>query len=251
MGGRIDLQALCEVIGEFISRESRETLRADLDRYVGAVLGKDFLKDLLPTLGPDWGLLLEAPQPGEKTCVPRMLLAVRLARGSEKAPTGQGLLEGLRSWAQIAVLVHNQQNRDRPIRLTTIEVDGRKIRYLEGECLGPSLKPAFGLKSGYLLLTSSPDLIRRFSLSEPPKPGPVPLLRISFKGWRAWVAERRESLSQVLAEKEGISRDEARRRLEKLHSSLGLVDRLELRQQTSENQVTFTLQIQPSQPLRK
>jgi hypothetical protein len=246
LGGRIDLPALAETIGEFISRETRETLRFDLDRTVGAVLGKDFFKDVLPALGPDWGLCLSAPAGGEKTCVPRTVLAVRMARGAEET-----LLDLLRSWAQFAVIAHNLQNKNSPIWLRTIEIDRQKVRYLEGEKLGASLKPAFGARGGYLLLTSSPDLIRQFSLSEAPKPGPVPLLRISFKGWRTWLAERHEALTQVLAEREAIPLDEARQRLGKLRTSLELVDRLEERQQTSDNQVTFTLQIQPSRPLRK
>jgi hypothetical protein len=251
VGGRIDLPALAELIGGFISQETRETLRIDLDRSVGAVLGKDFFQEVLPALGPDWGMCLTAPAPGEKGCVPGMVLALRMTRGSEETATDQAILDVLRSWAQFAVLANNFQNKNRPIRLRTIEIDRQKVRYLEGEALGPSLKPAFGLKGAYLLLTSSPELIRRFSLTEAPKPGPVPLLRISFKGWRTWLAERHESLSQVLAEREAIPPAEARRRLDKLRSSLELVDRLELRQQMSENQVTFTLQIQPSRPLRK
>jgi hypothetical protein len=76
-------------------------------------------------------------------------------------------------------------------------------------------------------------------------------LRVSFKGWRAYLKARREALTAHLVERDKLTRPQAQARLDGIQAGLELIDRLELRQRTSPGQVTFTLTLQPSQPLRR
>jgi hypothetical protein len=174
-----------------------------------------------------------------------------VARGDATAPVDEALHSALLFWARLAVLGHNRQHPDRPIRLNTVVTDKTEVKYFSGaKAFPPGWQPAFALKGGYLVLASSPEAVRRFA----PAPGassggPAPLLRVSFKGWRAYLKERREPLAAALAERDRISPGQARLRLDGLRAGLELVDRLEVLQETKAGQVTFTARLQTAQPL--
>jgi hypothetical protein len=132
--------------------------------------------------------------------------------------------------------------------------DKREVKYLQGErCFPPGLQPAFSLQGGYLVLATSLEIVRRFGIPAgvSDATAPFPLLRVSFKDCRAYLKERREPLAEALAEKNNVSKEEAGKWLDGVQEGLQLIDRLELRQRTTPGQVTFTLALQPSQPLKK
>jgi hypothetical protein len=255
LGARIDAAALFELAGDFMSRESHEALTGQLNRLLGATLGKDFVKDLLPALGPDWGLCVLAPPAQEKGWAPQVLFALRVLPGPPAAPVDKALLSAVHTSAMLAVFAHNQQHPDRPLILRVDTESKKGIKYLEGErCFPPGLQPAFSLQGGYLVLATSLEIVRRFGI---PAAGaadptaPFPLLRVSFKDCRAYLKDRREPLAVALAEKNGVSKEEAGKWLDGVQEGLRLIDRLELRQRTTPGQVTFTLALQPAQPLKK
>jgi hypothetical protein len=55
----------------------------------------------------------------------------------------------------------------------------------------------------------------------------------------------------AVAEKNGLSRDEAGKRLDGLLAGLQFLDRVEVRQRTSQGQVVLTFVVQTAQPLKK
>jgi hypothetical protein len=255
LGARLDLAALFEVVGDFMSKDSRDSLTAQLNRLLGAALGLDFVKEVLPALGPDWGLCVLAPPAQEKGWLPQVLVALRVRPGAAAAPADQALLSAVNFSAMLAVVSHNHQHPDRPLSLKVVGQDDKKIKYLQGErCFPPGLQPAFSLQGGYLVLATSLEIVRRFGI---PTGGvidphaPFPLLRVSFKDCRAYLKERREPLARALAEKNNVSQEEAGKWLDGVQEGLQHIDRLELRQRTTPGQVTFTLALQPSQPLKK
>ena len=251
--GRLDLSALYAFVVELLPRESREALEGELERTLGAALGKNLVKEVLPAIGPDWGLCLTAPPADARDWPPRLLAAVRVARGEEDDPIDQALFSYLESWAQRTVPGHNKLHPTRPMRLKATFIDRAKVRYLQGEDVFPGgVQPAFGLRQGYLVLASSLAEFRRFRGGvTAPSSGTVPHLRINFKSWQAYLKERREPLSLGLATKEKLTREKARQKIDGLRHSVELLDRLELRQQTGSDRVTFTLSLQTAQPLKK
>jgi hypothetical protein len=254
LGARIDAAALFEVVGDFMSKDSRDSLTGHLDRSLGAALGKDFVKEVLPALGPDWGLCVLAPPAQDKGWAPQVLFALRLLPGQATAPVDQALLSAVNSSAMLAVLAHNHQHPDRPLSLKFVVRDKKEIKYLQGErCFPPGLQPAFSLQGGYLVLATSLELVHRFGIptTAAGPTAPFPLLRVSFKDCRAYLKERREPLAQALAEKNHVAKEEAGKWLDGVQEGLQLIDRLELRQRTTPGQVTFTLALQPAQPLKK
>jgi hypothetical protein len=256
LGARIDAAALFEVLGDFMSKDSRDSLTGHLNRSLGAALGKEFVTELLPALGPDWGVCVVAPPSQDKGWLPQVLLALRVSPGEAGgSPADQALLSAVNSSAMFAVVANNHQHPDKPMSLKVVTHDKREIKYLQGErCFPPGLQPAFSLQGGYLVLATSLEIVRRFGIpaaavTDPT--APFPLLRVSFKDCRAYLKERRAPLAQALAEKNNVSAEEAGKWLDAVQDGLQLIDRLELRQRTTPGQVTFTLALQPSQPLKK
>jgi Protein of unknown function (DUF3352) len=254
--GRLDLVALLESLSEFLPEKSRRSLQADLDQKLGAPLGKNIVKDVLPYLGPDIGLMVVAPSPQDKGFTPHTLMALRMGVGDPSAPVDKAVFSGIQFLAQWVIFGHNWQFPEKPLALKTVTQQGREIRFLTGACFPPGVQPAFALHAGFLLLASSPEAISRFGPGGTAGANPplktVPLLRISIKAWRAYLKERREEfINHALVEKKDLNRTEAIEKLDQLQHVLEMFDRIELRQKTSPNLLVLTLSIQPSQPFMK
>ena len=116
----------------------------------------------------------------------------------------------------------------------------------------PGFQPAYAVKDGYLLLTSTPEAVRSFKVEQPRAAAEdTPILRASLKGLRDYLKERREPLLDYLAEKNRVPREEAMRRLDGLRLGLQFLERIELTLRTEPGQVNFTLRVQTTQALRK
>jgi hypothetical protein len=256
-GGRIDGVALLDALGSFLTPEHRQSLHAVLNRQFAALLGEDdFARDVLPGLGPDWGLCITAASPQEKSWMPQMLLALRVDAARTKKALDRKLLGALDFAARLVIFAHNNEHPDRPIALKTGDVEGQEVRYLASERgLPAGVQPAYGFLHGYLLLSSSLDGLARFARTTPaPAAAPVssiPLLRISVKDWKTYLHERREPIIQFLADRNNVSREDAAQRIKNLLAGLQFLERIELRQRSAPAQVIFTLSVQTTQALKK
>jgi hypothetical protein len=247
VGGRFDLAAAYEFLAECLPKPARQAMEAELTRTAGAALGRDVVKELLPSIGPDWGVCVSPPSPDAGGWAPPVVAAVRLARGDEADPTDEAVLAAAHSAAMFAVLGHNKQHPDKPIRLRSAALDGTRVRYVEGDAFPPGVRPAFALKGGYLVLASSPAEVERFKAAAS---GGGPLLRASLKAWRSYLAARREPLAGAMAGKDGLTRDKALAKIDALRDAIELFDRVELRQQASPGRASFTLTLTPAAPMR-
>lgn len=249
---RLDGQALAEMVGGFLTPENRQAVRQAVERGLGAVLGKDVAREVLPALGPDAGLCITAPPIADAGWFPHVVAALRVQPGGEGVPVGSALVSALHSFATLAVLGYNRERPD-ALSLRTVVQDRVEVRSLVNETLfPPGLQPAFALKDDYLLLASAPGVVHRFQPpgSESTAAGEVPLLRASLRSLAAYLHERRTPLLQHLATRGTHPEAEASRRLDGVLSVLTLFDRVELTQQTAPGRVTLTLRVQPAQPLR-
>jgi hypothetical protein len=264
-GGRFDGTAFLDVTGGFLAPQGRKTLHDTLNRPFAALLGEeDFTGDLLPALGPDWGLCLSAPATragSSRTeqgnpAMPRILFALRVDANRTKKTLERTLLSALDFAARFVIFAHNNQHPDAPLALKTGAVNGQEVRYLTGERNLPAgVQPAYGLLDGYLVLASSLESMKRFAQESPglvsTADAPVPLLRISFTDWRSYLTEHREAVVQFLIEHDSLSRDAAGRQVDGLLSALRFVERAELSQRSSSGQVIFSLTVQTAQALKK
>src|SRR5262249_35524751 len=150
----------------FLTPQAEKALGDSLDRFVGAALDKDVRKDVLPNLGPEFGLCVTAP---EKTggWIPQAVFALRVRPGDKPPFVGHAVLSSLNSLAQLIVIDQNGKNPDRVVLRTEIR-EKEEIKYLVNAKRFPSgFSPAFTLRDGYLLLATSPDALRAFGPLRP------------------------------------------------------------------------------------
>jgi hypothetical protein len=245
---RIDFAALDQALADFQTPEARTAFAVAVQRGLAAAMGLDTFADVLTHVGPDWGYCVAASP--ERAGFPHVLFAVRLQPGPKEAPVDQAVFQALQSFAALAVLGHNTSQKA-PIRLKSLKQGRVEVKYLSGEGAFPAgLQPAFALKAGYLVLASTPAAVERFA------PGPAgalpsdraPLLRISFKELGRLLEERRQTVTDYLAEKNQVPPGTASRWLDNLLGALGLADQLELSQRVQAGQVTWSLRLRLEPP---
>src|SRR5262249_17825008 len=249
---RFDASAFEEMLSEFLTPQTRRALHDGLDRFVGAALDKDVIKDVLPCLGPDVGLCVTASADDAKSWLPNAVLALRVRPRETPPYATQSLSAALTGLAQAAVIDHNGKHAQRMTLKTQVQ-DRIEVKYLAGAAHLPAgLEPAFALKDGYLVVASSPDRIRRFeATAASPPAGRVPLRRISLKEVRRYVEARRPELAAALAEHGKSASKDVEKQLDELLLGLRAFDRLEVSQRTAEGLVALTLRVRMALPLKK
>ena len=255
IAGRTDAPALVAFLSDFFSDDARKVVSLVVDSNLRTVLGKDLAAEVLPCIGPDWGVCITAPPATDKGWAPYLIAALRVRPGDGESGVDRALYTALNFLAVMLVLDHNSKHADQ-MALKSSTHDKVEIKFLVNDKgYPPGLQPAFALKGGYLVLASSPEAIRRFSPSSSRAADPgrseVPLLRISLVALRSYLKERRDQLSVYVAEKNQITKEEATRRLNDLLAGLELFDRLDLTQRTSLSQATWTLRVRTAAALRK
>jgi hypothetical protein len=252
--GRVDIAALVQAVIDFLPSDGRTAVAGELNRSIGPALGKDFVKEVLPCLGPDAGFCLYAPPVGDRAYSPHGFAALKVAPGDPDAPVDQAVFAGVHTIAILAVLAHNAKNPDHPLSLKSVTHDKHEVKYLAGDgAFPPGLQPAFGLNGGYLVVATSPEIVRRFAPAPSPTPAVgegVPLLRLNFKEVREYLKGNRETLTETVAERDGLKPDVVRGRLQAVIDTLELLDRLEISQRSSAGQTAITFRLQTAQPLK-
>jgi len=246
LGSQVDLVGLYAVLSEFTPPELRQASEKELERNLGALIGRSILKEVLPALGPDWGLYVVAPPSDSRELFPRALFALRL-QTPERDDLDETLLEAVHAWAQLAILAHNKLYPEQPARSRPRTIDKSRVRVVEG--LPYHLLPAYALRDGYLVITSHAEEIGRFKASKRPAPRELPLLRVAFGPWREHLSQRREGWIEFWMRRDGLTRDKAAQRLDDLLGGLKLLERLELIHEAANGRVTLTLRLTPTQAL--
>jgi hypothetical protein len=247
VAGRLDLAALLEVLGDFQTKEARAGLSEALERAFGAPSGKEFVREVLPSLGPDLGLCLLAPAKEDKGPLPHGLLAVRVRPGKG---ADEAMLSAVDFYARLAAVAY--RNQGKAVSLKTLRQDRTEVKYLAGEgVFPPGVQPAYALMDGYLVFASSPEALRRFVPASPRKAtGDVPVLRLSARALHEYLTGHRDALVSLAAEKHGLSKEEAGQRLDGLAAVLQLLDRVEVSQSSGAGKVSLTLRLQTTKPLK-
>jgi hypothetical protein len=249
--GRFDVSAFEEMLGEFLTPSTRKAWHDHLDRFLGAALDKDVVKEVLPCLGPDFGLCILAPEEGSKSWLPRTIAAVRVRPGDKPPAVDRALFTAATALAQAAVIDHNRKHDDRMVLKTQYQ-DKVEVKYLTGAAHFPAgLQPAFALKDGYFVVASSPDVVKRFTPVSKSPSDEVPFLRISIADLRTYLRTHRTALVSVLAEHNKIKPEEVERHIDGLLPALDLFDRLEISQRGAPGQTAVTMRLRTAQALHK
>jgi hypothetical protein len=243
MAGHLDVEALAETLAELTPPSARSSLTDTSQRLVGASLGIDLAKDVLPNIGPDWGICI-APGSNDSD-LPAMVAALAVRPG--KVAVDQALYKGAQLLTGILVWGYNSNHPD-PIRLQSAVLDKVEVHYLTSAKVFPAgFQPAFALKDGYFLLATSPDAIRSFKKTAAPvfRDGENPIAQMSLSQLSKFIKARRQKVISGIAEKNGVPAPVAEQILGCILTGLDLFDHLLLSERRETGQVTWSLRLVP------
>ncbi len=197
----------------------------------------DPFKDIVPTIGPDWGVCVLPSKDAQQ--LPHVLFALAVKPAAKGLPLDQTL------WVLVESVVqaHNQNNPKTPIRVQSITQEKVEIKYLTNDKLfPPGFQPAFAVKDGYLLVATTPDAIAHFRLHDkkPVEQNDTPILRVSAPELAKLLEHRQDHILASLTEKD------AKKNLENVIGLLRLFERMTLSQHGDAGQATWRIRLTPA-----
>jgi len=234
-----DFAGSVEALKLLTPEKDRKKLADDLGSRIQEYLQLDLLKDVLPNIGPDWGVCMLPAKDGQQ--FPPMIFALAVKPGSDKKPVDQALFNSVEALAKFAAL----QSAD--IKLQTMTQGKVEVKYLKSKTFLPGLEPAFALKDGFFLFATTPDAITEFRLrpTSVDEPKEAPLLRVSTQQLAKLLQQRREHIVSSLTDRQQMTAQEATQNLENLISLLSLCDRVTLSQHGDQGQASWIIRLTP------
>jgi hypothetical protein len=245
---RTDFVNLVKQIREAIPPQSRKQPGVDqtLAEVFKLVTGLDLFEDIVPNLGPDWGVCVVAPK--ARTDVPQIIAAIAIKQSKEGPRNEAAIFVGLQTLAGLFIANYNRDNPDDPIRIETIKQGNVTVKVLRQDKLFPSgLRPACAIKDGFLLIASSPDAIALFGAHDPPAPSKTetPLVRLSPVELAQLLRQRRTQILARMQDKQQLSKEDAERNFDQLLGVLEIFESVTLSQRSEPGQATWNLRITP------
>jgi hypothetical protein len=241
---RTDFAGLLQSVLESLPAGERGKLTGGAQDGLKLITRLDLLRDVVPNLGPDWGMCVLPPVEG--TPLPQVIAALAVQPGKGAEPVDEMLFKGAQLFAGFAVLEHNRKNPDDPIKADSAQQGNVTVKFLTGKSFPSGIRPACAIKDGFLLLATSPEAIARFGLREASvSKGETPLVRVSPPELAQLLRLRRDQVVNDIRQKHQLSASDAERNLDQL---LGLLDRLDsvaLIQRSEPGQATWTLRVVP------
>jgi hypothetical protein len=233
-----------EALKALMPEDERKKLSNNWKSGPGAIFPIDLFKDLLPNIGPDWGICVLPSKNANE--IPGMMFALQVKPGSKDLAVDRTLFNAVEIFAGFAILDHNKKNPQSLIRLETIKQGDVEVKYLAG--LPDGLQPACALKDGFLIFATSPAAIAEFRLRDkrPGEPKEALLLRVSAPELAKLLDHRRQHILNSLTAEKKMTPKEARQNLENVISLLHLFDRATLSQQGDAGQSNWIIRLSPA-----
>jgi hypothetical protein len=247
IASRTDFSGAGNALKLLMPEKDRKKVLGDWQAGLGAILRLDPFKDILPNIGPDWGVCILPARDAKH--LPQAIFALAVKPGSKDQAVDQMLFKGVELFAGIAVLEYNKNNPDSIIRLQTVPQDKIEVKFLANDKLfPPGFQPACALKDGFLLFATSPEAIASFRLQTPKteERKDTPLARISAPELAKLLEQRRDHILTSLTDRQQMSAKDARKNLEDVIGLLGLFDRLTLSQHGGGGQASWSIRLTPA-----
>jgi hypothetical protein len=246
VAARTDFAGAADALKLLMPEKDRKKLTNDWQGSVGALLRLDPFKEILPNIGPDWGICVLPSKDAKQ--LPQTMFALAVKSGSNDQPVDKSLFKAVELFAGIAVLDYNKKNPNSVIRLQTVMQDKVEVLCLSNDkVFPPGFQPACALKDGFLLVASSPDAILKFRVHDrrPDERKETPLLRLSAPELAKLLEHRREHILINLTDRQQMSAADAKKNLENVIGLLGLFDDLTLSQHGIASQASWSIRLTP------
>jgi hypothetical protein len=241
--GKLDFAETARTLSDLVAEKDSKEAKDAIQRQLGSMLGLDIFKEILPGIGPDLGLAVFAAK--EPQSPPQALFALRMERTKGEPAVDQALVKSLQVFVGFTLFDWNRKAKT-PIRLRTKKQDGAEIHYLSHDKQFPQgFQPSFGLKDGYLILATAPEAFARFGATKTTPSEEAPVARFS----PALVAEllkyHKDTAVNALVERQGMTQQAAREKVDALQATLALFDRVTISQSLQQGQLVWTLRVAP------
>jgi len=237
IASRTDFSGAAETLELLMPEKDRAKMREDWQRSVGAIINLDPFKDILPNLGPDWGVCVLAAK--KEQHLPIAVFALAVKPGDKGQKVDENLYKMVHMFAGFAALDHNNKNPNNLLRRDIVMQGKVEVTYLSSDKLFPAdFQPACALKDGYMLFATSPEGIEQFQKHDGKatmREGETPIVRVSTREVAKLLQQRREHILQKLPEKN----------LENVVALLGLFDRITLSQRSEPGQASWSIRLTP------
>jgi hypothetical protein len=252
VAGRLKPSELLDTLNTLAPGPGKGTVREGVFDALGPVFGKDKFPQVLDALGPDWAVWVEPPRGGAGP-LPVLVAAVEVrADGPTGTAPADSLLQAIEFGAHMARVYYNSSHPDQIELKATRDGDVVIRSLVNDKGFPPGFRPSFALKGGFLLVSSSPEGITRFS---PPtgeaKPGEVPLARFSAAATRTYLQSHGAELAKVLAGLGAGPEKDLAGHFDQLAAVLELLDRVEVVTRGDESGVRLAVRVKFARPLKK
>ena len=242
---RVDFGALLGVVRNMAAAKDRMNLDEVLTKYVVAVTGLDFGRQIAPNIGPDVGFAVFRTD--ESDLLPSALVALAV-KPEPTPPVDKTLLTAIRFLGTLAVIDHNRRSPD-TIRMQEERQGSVEVTYLDQpKAFPPGVRPAVALKDGYLVLATSPRAIGMFRAGPAPtvERGEVPLLKLSARESAKMMERHRDVLTAALVAKGHDTEESAKRIVDGLIAFVRIFDSVQVLQQTSAESSSWIVRLVPA-----
>jgi hypothetical protein len=208
-------------------------------------------RDLLPALGPDWGVAVLPARDAKD--VPKVIAGVALDPKAKikDRPADQTISKVAHLVFGYLVVDHNRTNdKDKQLELAKTAHQGVDIISLRNPSVFPSgFEPAFTIKDSFMLLATSPEAIHRFAKQPNKTPGDEALLaKLSVTRLADQLRLRKKIVVANIAESQHVAPAEAAQRFASVLELLDLLDLATLHAHTGDGQACLRLRISPRDP---
>ncbi len=242
-----DFAGAADALKLLMPEKERKKLTSDWQSGIGAVLRLDLFKDLLPNIGPDWGMCVLPSKDAKQ--VPAMMFALAVKPGTKEPPVDQTLLKAVEFFAGFAVLDHNKNHPEAIIRVQSLKQGDVEVKYLAGDkAFPPGFQPACALTEKFLIFATSPEAIAEFRWRDKPA-APAQesvLLRVSAPELAKLLEHRRDHILANLTASEKMPPEKARQNLANVIALLGLFERVTLSQHGDAGQASWIIRLAPA-----
>ncbi len=228
-----------------------------ISKALGPVVGRNNLPLVLDSLGPNWAVWAEPPaKDAQDTFLPTLVAAIEInGDGESRLKAEKSLVMALEFGFLTARVAYNATHADQiELKEEKDPKTGAAIRTLVNEKgFPPGLRPSFAIKSGYLVLSTSPDAIKQFA---PPAANSVPkghttLAKFNGTETRAYLQTHGAKLAKFLSDL-GVGDEKTfRGHIESIAAVLELVDSVDIITRPDENGLQIAVRINTAKPLKK
>lgn len=226
LAGRVSGNELIDVALSFAPAEERAAARQEIEKAIGAVVGKDKLPAMLKGVGPDWAAWIAAPK--ANGWFPTITAAVRIDDADPTVPSS--VMKTLSFYSQFVRVQYNREHDDaiesKVERIGTVDA----TVFSNAKLFPPGCRPAYGFANGHLVFGSSPELIGAFRKPaiESSPTARAPFLRVSGNAFREYLEKHGPALADWISDRQDRPREDVWKEIQNVTEILKAVDRCEV-----------------------